>query len=83
MLKVISAPLELRGIANNTSKKGNLYYTLNCESEDGTPHALYCPEVKALPQGLKKGDMVKVTFDVTYFKGNERLVVAQVERFSE
>lgn len=80
MLKVTSAPLELRGIANNTSKKGNLYYTLNCESEDGSPYALYCPKVEALPQGLKKGDMVKVTFEVTYFKGNERLVVDKVER---
>lgn len=80
MLKVTSAPLELRGIANNTSQKGNLYYTLNCESEDGSPHALYCPKVEALPQGLKKGDIVKVTFEVTYFKGNERLVVDKVER---
>lgn len=80
MLKVTSAPLELRGIANNTSKKGNLYYTLNCESEDGSPHGLYCPSADSLPQGLKKGDMIKVEFEVTYFKGNERLVVAKVER---
>jgi hypothetical protein len=80
MLKVTSAPLELRGIANYTSKKGNLYYTLNCESADGSPHALYCPKAEALPQGLKKGDIVKVTFEVTYFKGNERLVVDKVER---
>lgn len=82
MLKVTSAPIELRGIANNTSKKGNLYYTLNCESEDGSPHALYCPSADALPQGLKKGDMVKVTFEVSYYKGNERLIVNAVERVS-
>lgn len=80
MLKVTSAPLELRGIANNTSKKGNLYYTLNVESDDGSPHALYCPKSEALPQGLKKGEMVRVTFEVSYFKGNERLVVTAVER---
>lgn len=80
MLKVKSYPLELRGIANTTSKKGNVYYTLNCESDDGSPHALYCPKIEALPQGLKKGDKILVTFEVSYFKGNERLVVAQVER---
>ena len=83
MLKVTSSPLELRGIANNTSKKGNLYYTLNCETEDGSPHALYCPSAEALPQGLKKGDSVKVTFEVSYFKGNERLIVSKVEKVAE
>lgn len=80
MLKVTSAPLELRGIANNTSKKGNVYYTLNVESADGTPYALYCPSAECLPQGLKKGEMILVTFDVSYYKGNERLIVSGVER---
>lgn len=80
MMTVKSSPLELRGIANNTSKKGNVYYTLNVESADGSPHALYCPNAEAFPQGLAKGNMVVVTFDVSYYKGNERLVVTKVER---
>lgn len=83
MLQVKAESLELRGIANKTSNKGNIYYTLNCESSDGSPHALYCPSSDALPQGLKKGDMVTVLFDVTYFKGNERLVVRKVEKVAE
>ena len=53
---------------------------LNCESLDGSPHSLYCPSADALPQGLKKGDIVSVLFDVTYYKGNERLVVRKVEK---
>ena len=80
MLIVTSAPLELRGIANKSSKNGKLYYILNVESSDGSPHALYCPDANALPQGLKKGDMVAVDFLVTYYKGNERLVVNKVNR---
>lgn len=80
MLTVKSAPLELRGVANNTSKKGNVYYTLNVESSDGSPHALYCPDASALPQGLKKGDMVTVDFEVSYYRGNERLIVTKVAK---
>lgn len=80
MLTVVSTPLELRGIVNKSSKNGNVYYVLNVESSDGSPHALYCPKVEALPNGLCKGNMVTVTFDVSYFKGNERLVVSKVEK---
>ena len=80
MLKVTSPPVELRGIANNTSKKGNLYYTINVETDDGSPHGLYCPSAECLPQGLKKGEMIRVTFNVSYFKGSERLIVIGVER---
>ena len=80
MLTVKSSPLELRGIANKSSRNGNVYYVLNVESADGSPHALYCPNQEALPVGLRKGDMVSVSFEVAYFKGNERLVVAKVEK---
>ena len=80
MLTVKSNPLELRGIVNNTSKNGKAYYTLNVESADGTPHALYCPDFNALPQGLKKGDVVCVTFNVHRYQNQERLVVCKVER---
>lgn len=79
MMIVKSEPMELRGIANKTSGKGNVYYTVNVESDDGTPHALYCPNAAAFAQGLKKGDNVRVTFEVSYFKGAERLNVAKVE----
>lgn len=80
MLIVKSYPLELRGIAHRTTKKGNLYYILNVESSDGTPHALYCPNADCLPAGLNKGDMISVTFEVSYFQNNERLVVKEVEK---
>lgn len=80
MLIVKSLPLELRGIANKSSRNGNQYYVLNVESADGSPHQLYCPKFEAIPQGLKKGDAISVTFEVTYFKGNERLVVFAVEK---
>ena len=80
MLTVKSSPLELRGIANKSSRNGNQYYVLNVESADGSPHALYCPSFEALPQGLKKGDMVEIDFEVSYFKGNERLIVSSVKK---
>lgn len=78
MLKVTSAPLELRGISHKTAKTGSIYYVLNVESDDGTPHALYCPKADGLPAGLKKGEIITVDFEVRYFKGNERLVVDRV-----
>ncbi len=80
MLRVKSEPLELRGIVHKQTKAGKLYYVLNTESDDGSPHALYCPDAGRLPQGLKKGDLVQVTFDVAVFQGNERLVVSMVEK---
>ena len=82
MLKVASQPLELRGIANNTAKSGKAYYTINTEAEDGTPYAFYCPDFNALPQGLKKGDEVRIYFNVRYFQGKERLEVEKVEKIA-
>lgn len=83
MLTVYSNPLELRGVAHKVSKNNKSYYVINCESDDGSPHAFYCPDASALAQGLKKGDMVCVTFDVAYFKGNERLVVTKVVKVDQ
>lgn len=80
MLTVKSTPLELRGIANKTSKTGKIYYVLNCETDDGTPHALYCPSADALPSGLKKGDIITVDFQVSSYKGSERLVATHVDK---
>lgn len=80
MLRVASEPLELRGVASNTSKKGNMYYSVNTESEDGTPYSFYCPDFNALPQGLSKGDKVRLYFNVRYFRSQERLEVCKVEK---
>lgn len=78
MLTVKSNTLELRGIANKETKKGNIYYVLNCEGEDGTPYAFYCPSSDAFPEGLKKGCMISVEFEVKRYNGNEQLIVRQV-----
>lgn len=78
MLTVTSNVLELRGISNKTTKSGTVYYVVNTEAEDGTPFGFYCPDSSAFPNGLKKGDMVNVIFEVTYFDKKERLVVRQV-----
>lgn len=80
MLKVTSNKLELRGVSPQVNKKGNQYYLINAESEDGTPYQFYCPNVSALPAGLKKGDPVVITFDVKYFNLKERLEVCVVQR---
>lgn len=83
MISVTSSPMELRGVVNKSSKSGKMYYVLNVESADGTPHALYCPNVDALPQGLKKGDSVLVSFSLTSFNGQERYYVTKVTRVEE
>lgn len=82
MLKVKSEVMELRGVANKQSAQGKVYYIVNVETMDGTPHQFYCPDATALPQGLKKGDNVVLTFDVKYYKNQESLVVANVEKAS-
>lgn len=80
MLTVTSSPLELRGIANKVSAKTEkVYYILNCECDDGDPVSFYCPDASVLPPGLRKGTMVTLTFDVSFYKGNERLTVSAVE----
>lgn len=69
MINFISDSLEFRGIKNSTSKKGNVYYTLNCENTvDGSPIAFYVSESKLIPQGMKKGDKVKVVVNYNRFK---------------
>lgn len=76
MINFISDSLELRGIKNVTSKKGNVYYTLNCENTvDGTPISFYVSDSEAIPQNIKKGDKVKVVVTYNRFK---QLVVKDV-----
>lgn len=80
MLKVVSDTLELRGVASNTSKNGKTYYVINAEDNDGTAFQFYCPTYEALPQGMKKGDKVRLHFVVKYFNRSERLEVEKVEK---
>lgn len=82
MLRVKSFPVELRGIAHKTNQKNRtVYYIINVEDiHDGTPYALYCPDSKAFPEGLTKGDKISITFDVRVYNGNERLIASAVER---
>lgn len=83
MLTVSSNVLELRGIANKTKKSGEVYYIVNCESEDGTHFGFYCPDSNAFPTGIKKGDAVKVVFEVKYFDNRERLVVRNLVKVAK
>ena len=71
--------LELRGLKNASSKKGNVYYIINCENaESGDPYQFYCPDVSAFPESLKKGDKIKLT--VIYNKNFNNLVVKEVKK---
>lgn len=82
MLKVASEPLELRGISSHTSKNNKPYYQVNAETPDGTPYQFYCPDFNALPQGLNKGDQVRIYFHVKVFNRQERLEVCGVEKMN-
>lgn len=82
MLKLKTDVLELRGIDNKQSAKGNVYYILYVENFCGKPYNFYVPDAKALPDGLRKGSQIIITFDLSYFKGNERLSVSKVETVS-
>ena len=78
---VKSEPIELRGIANKETKKGNVYYIVNCELADGTPLSFYCPNSDAFPSGLKKGEIITIDFLYKKFNGNEQLLVKDVHRY--
>ena len=77
MLKLKSEKLELRGIQDATSAKGNLYYTVFCESESGEPFRFFCKDSNAFAQGLKKGDSVYVTLSLNKYNN---LVVEKIEK---
>lgn len=81
MLIVKSNPVELRGIAHKPKKStGEVYYIVNAELKDGTPCSFYCPDASAFGTDLKKGNIVEITFRVTYFNNRERLIVEKVEK---
>ena len=80
MFTLVSCPVELRGVANKTSKTGKTYYVLNVETDEGQPFSLYCPDFNALPSGLVKGDKVLVSFTYSNFRNQEKLTVIQVSK---
>lgn len=73
-MKLTTEKLELRGLVNQLSKKtGAIYYIMYCETLEGKPFQFICRDAKALPEGLKKGDMI--TLDVVYNSYKELSVV--------
>jgi len=77
-MKLLTENLELRGIKNTVSGKGNIYYTLNCEGQDGDPVQFYCKDASAFPEGLKKGDKIRISLD--FNQKYKSLVVEKVEK---
>lgn len=76
-MKLKTETLELRGLKDNISAKGNIYYIIYCEELTGEPCNFYCTNDKAFPKGLKKGDIVRIHLDFnTKFKS---LIVESVE----
>lgn len=80
MLTVKSSPMELRGVAHRPKRNSDkVYYLVNAETEDGTAYSFYCPNPSSFGAGLKKGDMVEITFEVSYYNNKEQLIVSKVE----
>ena len=77
---IVSATLELRGVANKVTKQGTPYYLVNLEDNEGNPYQFYCKEFSALEPGLNKGDMVNVDFLYKKFDKQETLVVHKLTR---
>ena len=77
MVKTLT-PVELRGVSNKQTKKGETYYLLNVETADGLPYSVYCPTAEVLPQGLRKGDMIEIDFEVRKYLLDEKLVARVV-----
>ena len=78
MLNLKTDVLELRGLVNQTSKKGNVYYVVYCESAQGEPYKFFCRDAKAFAEGLKKGDSVVVTLTYNSFKELQVVAVEKV-----
>lgn len=79
-MELFTDTLELRGLKNTASKKGTVYYILNCEDiKTADPFSFYCPDAKIFPEGLKKGDKVVLKLLYNRFKN---LVVTEVKKVS-
>lgn len=68
MLNLKTETLELRGLKNETSKKGNVYYILFCETQEGEPVKFFCKNSYVFPDGLKKGDLITLDLKYNSFK---------------
>lgn len=80
MLTLTTREMELRGIQSQVSKKtNNPYYLVYVEDVDNIKAFCFvCRDFNALPQGLKKGDIVKVT--CTYNEKYKELACIKVEK---
>ena len=79
MLELTTKNLELRGLVNTTSKKGNVYYVLHCETIEGAPVKFFCRDAAAFPQSLKKGDIIQIDLVYNNFKDLEIKKVIKVD----
>ena len=69
MLELKTKLLEVRGLQDCTSKKGNLYYNLNCEDvETGEAYKFYVNDGSLFPNNMKKGSKVILTLVYNSFK---------------
>ena len=78
MLNLVAHKMEVRGLANATSKKGNLYYILRCENEEGEHFEFVARDASIFPQGLKKGD--SVTLELAFNPRFKDLLLSKVVR---
>lgn len=78
MLNLKTDVLELRGLKNSTSKKGNVYYVIFAESQEGEPYKFFCRDASVFPDGLKKGDDVVLTLTYNSFKELQVVCVEKV-----
>lgn len=83
MIILQAKDLELRGVQNKQTKNGNVYYLINCEDVNGNAYSFYCKDIKAIPEGLKKGSSVDVYFEYRTYQGNESLTVVNIEKNDE
>lgn len=78
MLTFTTTMVELRGISNQTNKKGEVYYLVNVEEADGTPYQFYTKDKTVFPDGLRKGDIVDLVFTYRMFNGDGILSLFKV-----
>ena len=76
-MKLKTDVLELRGVKDNISAKGNVYYNIFCEEADGNPCQFYCTEKMEFPKGLNKG--AKVCLHLDYNPRFKSLVLEKIE----
>lgn len=80
MLVLKTKEMELRGITSQVSQKTNQpYYLVFVEDlESYEPFKFLCRDFNAMPQGLKKGDIVELTVAYNNYKDLSVLKVEKV-----